>query len=136
MAIGNAIVRMVLSSPLHRVLSDSTDVIRYTGRRTGRAIATPTQYVAFGDDIVIMVGRAASKHWWRNFSDERDLDVLVQGSWRAMRGRAIIGSDEPETVRPLLEAYLARFPRVTKSLDGGTEEERIQNVVVVWCRPR
>lgn len=136
MPIGNAIVKMVLTSPLHRMLSASTDIIRYTGRRTDRVITTPTQYAKCGDDIVIMVGRSASKQWWRNFSDERDLDVLVEGSWRAMRGRAIVGADEPETVRPLLDAYLARFPRVAKSLDGQTKEERIKNAVVVWCRPR
>jgi hypothetical protein len=135
-AIGNAIVTMVLRSPLHRMLSGSTDVIRYTGRRTGRVFTTPTQYASSGDDIVIMVARAASKQWWRNFTDERDLDVLVRRTWRPMRARAVIGAHEPETVRPLLDAYLARFPRMAKFLSGETEEERIRHAVVVWCRPR
>src|SRR5437870_1550454 len=44
-----------------------------------------------------------------------------------MRGHAIVGSVEPETVKPLLDAYLARFPRVARSLEGGTEKERIQH---------
>ena len=136
MPIGNAIVKIVLSSPLHRMLSGSTDVIRYTGRRTGRVITTPTQYANSGDDIVIMVGQPASKQWWRNFAEERELDVLVRRTWRAMRARAIVGADEPETVRPLLATYLARFPRVAKSLGGETEEERTRNAVIVRCRPR
>ena len=136
MSIGNAIVRAVLSSPMHRVLSGSTDVIRYTGRRSGRVITTPTQYAECGDDIVILVGRSSSKRWWRNFAEERDLDVLVRGSWRAMRARAILGADEPEEVRSLLDAYLARFPRVERSLEGATESERVRDAVVVRCRAR
>ena len=136
MPIGNAIVKMVLSSPLHGMLSGSTDLIRYTGRRTGKVFTTPTQYAHHGDDIVIMVGRSASKRWWRNFSEERDLDVLLRGSWRSMRGRAIIGSEEPETMRPLLDVYLERFPRAARSLDGVTTDERVRSALVVWCLPR
>ena len=98
MPVGSVFVKAVLRSPFHRVLSGSTDVIRYTGRRSGRVITTPTQYASLGEDLVIMVGDPLAKKWWRNFTDERDLDVLVRGSWRPMRGRAILGAEEPETV--------------------------------------
>ena len=135
MSIGNSVVKAVLRSPLHRMLSGSTDVIRFTGRRSGREITTPTQYASVGDDLVIMVGRPASKLWWRNFSQPRDLDVLVRGTWRSMRGRAILGAEEPETVAPLLQAYLDRFPRVAKSLDP-SPESRVRDAVIVWCHPR
>ncbi|MEO6468287.1 MAG: nitroreductase/quinone reductase family protein [Acidimicrobiia bacterium] len=136
MSIGNALVSVLLRSPLHRVLSGSTDLIRYTGRRSGRVITTPTQYATHGDGVVILVGRPEAKQWWRNFSEARDLDVLVRGVWRPMRGRAIVGADEPGTARPLLETYLARFPRAARSVDGTSGDERIQGSVVVECRPR
>ncbi len=48
-AVGNALVSAVLRSPLHWLLSGSTDLIRYTGWRSGREMTTPT-------------GRAAP--WW------------------------------------------------------------------------
>lgn len=57
-----------------------------------------------------MVGHPESKQWWRNFSEPRDLEVLVRSVWCPMRGRAIVGAQDPETVRPLLEIYLKRFP--------------------------
>ena len=45
------------------------------------------------------------------------------------------GADDPEAVAPLLRSYAIRYPKVTKSLDGDTLEERVRNAVVVWLRP-
>ena len=136
MAIGNVIVSAVLRSPIHRVMSGSIDLIRYTGRRSGRVITIPTQYACLGDDVIVLVGRPASKVWWRNFTDERDADVLVRGSWRAMRGRAVLGATEPETVASLLDTYLERFPRTVRSLTGATPGEQVRDAVLVRYRPR
>lgn len=136
MRIGNGIVAAVLRSPAHGLLSGSTDLIRYTGRRSGRLIVTPTQYLSSGADVVILVGRAESKSWWRNFTEARDVDVLVRGTWRTMSAQALMGATEPETAAPLFDAYLERFPRVAKTLDGQTRSQQLDHAVIVWCRPR
>jgi hypothetical protein len=133
-AVGNAFVSALLRSPLHRVLSRSTDLVRYTGRRSGRRITTPTQYARRGDDIVILVGRPDAKTWWRNFRSDANLDVLLRGRWVPMTARAVVGADEPETIGPLVDAYLARFPKAVTVLGG--EADRVSRAVVVWCRPR
>lgn len=132
----DALVARLLDSPLHRVLSGSTDLVRYTGRRSGRQYTTPTQYARNGDDVLILVGRPGTKTWWRNFREPRDLEILVQGRWRTMTGRAILGANEPEVIGPLLEAYLERFPRAVRALDGETPEDRARHAVLVRCRPR
>jgi deazaflavin-dependent oxidoreductase (nitroreductase family) len=136
MGIGNGVVSAVLRSPLHRLLSGSTDVVRYTGRRSGRQFTTPTQYVHHGDDVIILVGRPETKSWWRNFRNDRDTDVLVRGRWTPMTARAVVGADEPELIAPLLAAYLERFPRAAQLLDAETNEILARRAVVVWCRPR
>jgi deazaflavin-dependent oxidoreductase (nitroreductase family) len=136
MAVGNAAVSALLHSPLHRLLSGSTDVVRYTGRRSGKQFTTPTQYVRHGDDVIILVGRPETKSWWRNFSADRDIDVLVQRRWIPMTARAVVGAEEPETIAPLLAAYLERFPKAARALGGATAESRARQAVVVWCRPR
>jgi hypothetical protein len=125
-----------LESPAHRLLSGSTDVIRYRGQRSGATFSTPTQYARSGDDVIILVGRPETKTWWRNFRHERELDVLIGGRWLPMTGRAVVGADEPETTTPLLDAYLDRFPRTARHLGGTTPESRAREAVVVWCRPR
>ena len=131
----NTVVTGVLRSPIHRVLSGAVDVIRYTGRRSGRRYSTPTQYVQHGDDVLILAGRSDDKTWWRNFRTDRDLEVLIRGEWRPMTGRAVVGADDPDAVSPLLDAYLERFPKAAGSL-GPDRETRLRRAVVVRCRPR
>lgn len=128
MSFANTVVAALLRSPLHGVLSGSTDLVRYTGRRTGRQHLTPTQYARRGDELVILVARPETKSWWRNFTTERELDVLVRRQWLPMTARAVRRSDEPDTVAPLLDVYLRRFPKVAGSVGS--------DPMVVWCRPR
>lgn len=136
MGIANSMVAAVLRSPAHRMLSGSTDLLVYEGRRSGRRIVLPTQYVRSGDEFVILVGRPEAKRWWRNFAEPRDLDVLVAGVWHPLTGQAVVGADEPEVAAPLLAAYLERFPKAAKVLGEGTDAERLTRAVVVRCRPR
>lgn len=136
MRLGNRIVAAVLRSPLHRVASKALAVVRYSGRRSGRQFATPVQYAERGNEVIILVGRPQSKTWWRNFAHDHELDVLIGGRWRPMTARAIVGAEEPDTVIPLVDAYLARFPKAARSLSGDTASARAQQAVVVWCRPR
>jgi len=68
MSFANACAATLLRSPFHRLLSGSTDLIRYRGRRTGREITMPTQYAECGPDIVILVGQPDTKTWWQNFA--------------------------------------------------------------------
>ena len=132
----NTVVAAVLRSPMHRVLSGSTDLVRYRTRTSGKEIVTPTQYAERGDEVVILVGDAEGKSWWRNFRTDGNIDLLIRGRWVPMVARAVAGADEPDTAGPLLDTYLARFPRAVRSLGGDTAAERVQRAVVVWCRPR
>ena len=132
----NVCVSTVLQSPFHRLLSGSTDLIRYRGRKSGREITTPTQYAECGDDIVMLVGQPATKTWWQNFRADRDLDVLIRGRWSPMTARAVVGADEPTEIGRLLDVYLARFPHTGRALGEGTSSDRASGAVVVRCRPR
>ena len=136
MGIGNGVVAGLLQSPLHRILSGSTDLIRYTGRRSGRSYITPTQYAQSGDDVIILVGRPDTKTWWRNFRTDRDIDVLLRRRWVPMTAKVVIGADDPEAIAPLLDAYLHRFPRAARALGPAADGSRVQHAVIVWCRPR
>ncbi len=136
MPFANAVVATMLQSPLRGLLAGSTDLLRYTGRRSGRTITMPTQYARDGDALIILVGRWATKTWWRNFQTEQPVEVLVRGVWMPMTARAIIGSKDPSTLGPLLDRYLERFPRAAKTIEGGSVEEHRRNAVIVWCRPR
>jgi hypothetical protein len=55
---GNPLVRMLLSSPLHGMLDDSFVVLHLTGRKTGRRYDIPVGYVDMeGKLTVVTVAR-------------------------------------------------------------------------------
>ncbi len=136
MSLGNAIVSKVLRSPMHRLLSRSTDLIRYSGRHSNRVFTTPTQYARDGDNVIVLVGRPATKTWWRNFETARDVEMLIAGRWIPMTAHAVVGANDTETITPLLDKYLRRFPKAARTLEGEDEEARAKHAVVVWCKPR
>jgi hypothetical protein len=117
------------------VLSGSTDVIRYRGRRSGRTYTTPTQYARRGDELIILVGRPDSKSWWKNFRENREIEILVKGRWLPMVGQAVVGSAEPQLAAPLVDAYLAALPRAGRAL-GPDDGHRAERAALVLCRPR
>jgi F420H(2)-dependent quinone reductase len=135
MALSNSVVEKILTSPAHRILSGSTVLIRYRGRRSGTEYTTPVQYADAHVGYVVLVGKPETKTWWRNFTDMGQLQVLLAGTWIPMTAHALRGVDDPEAVEPLLRSYALRHPRVVKSLDGDTLDERVRGAVVVWLRP-
>jgi F420H(2)-dependent quinone reductase len=135
MALANSVVEKILTSPAHRILSGSTVLIRYQGRRTGTEYTTPVQYADAHVGLVVLVGKPETKTWWRNFTEMGQMKVLLKGTWVPMTAHALRGTDDPDAVEPLLRSYAIRFPKVAKSLDGNTLEERVRNAVVVWLRP-
>ena len=135
MGFANTVVEKILQSPAHPILSGSTVLIRYTGTRTGTEYTTPVQFADAHHGLVVMVAKPETKTWWRNFTEMGQLQVLLAGTWVPMTAHALRGADEPDAVEPLLRSYAIRFPKVAKSLDGNTLEERVRNTVVVWLRP-
>ncbi|MCU1369046.1 MAG: hypothetical protein JWO77_240 [Ilumatobacteraceae bacterium] len=85
---------------------------------------------------MILVARAESKTWWRNFRTDWALDVLIAGTWCPMTGRAVEGTTDDEALASLLETYLARFPRAESSLPGNTLAVQARSAVIVACEPR
>jgi len=135
MGFANTIVEKIVESPVHPMLSGSTVLIRYTGTRTGNQYTLPVRYADAQHGLVVMVGEAETKSWWRNFVDMGQVQVLLKGKWVPMTAHTLRGAEEPDAVTPLLRSYAIRFPKVARSLDGDTIEDRVRDAVVVWLRP-
>lgn len=88
----NPLVRAVLSSPLHPLLSRNLALITITGRRTRRRHTFPVGYRKDGDRVLINVGSPGRKHWWRNLTDPGPVEMRIQGTRRT--GRAVACGDE------------------------------------------
>ena len=137
MSLANRAVIALLCSPAHRLLSGSTAVVRYDGRRSGRQFQTPVQWAGDERELVIFVARHGAKRWWRNFEGGHAVDVLVGRRWRPMQGEVVRGLDDPAETDRLLACYLDRFPKATRLVPSDAEGRRdVSDVVLVRCRPR
>ena len=100
---GNPLIRAVLSSPLHPLLSHGLALITVTGRRSHRRYTFPVSYRKDGDRVIVKVGWPEHKRWWRNLSDGGQVEMRIRGTRR--NGRAEVHGDERSgvTVEILLE---------------------------------
>jgi len=84
----NPVVRGVLRSPAHRLLSGHLALLTVTGRRSGRAFTFPVGYHQEGDRVTIGVDWPERKRWWRNLSEDAPVEIWLAGVRRTGTGQA------------------------------------------------
>lgn len=107
----NPVVVALARSPLHGLLDASVLLLTYTGRRSGKLHTIPVQYAVDGDDLVVLVGDAGRKVWWRSLRGGGEVTVRLGGRTRPGVARVVEGDAAAERA---LGVYLSRFPRVAK----------------------
>ncbi|MGB2851404.1 MAG: hypothetical protein WBC01_07030 [Solirubrobacterales bacterium] len=80
----NPVVRRLLASPVHDLVGESTVLVRFRGRRTGRELSTPANAVVDGDSLTLTSLRRRA--WWRNLRGGAPVVVTLAGRQRAGRG--------------------------------------------------
>jgi len=93
----NPVMRRLLNSPLHRVLSGRLMVLHITGRKTGKRYAIPVGYAQVGNTLYLGTERT----WARNLRGGAPVEIQFQGARR--RGQAQVISE----VDGMMEAYRA-----------------------------
>jgi hypothetical protein len=71
----NHTVLALLRSPLHHVLDTELCELSYRAPRSGRAVTLPVMYAVDGADLVVLVGDAPEKIWWRAFRGSRPVSI-------------------------------------------------------------
>ena len=74
----NPVTRVLLRSPLHRVLSKSTALVTYTGRRSGATRTVPVNYLRVGDDWLVVTS-LRRRQWWRSLQSGAPVGVRLAG---------------------------------------------------------
>jgi deazaflavin-dependent oxidoreductase (nitroreductase family) len=106
----NPVVRELLRSPAHRLLSGSVLLLAYTGRRSGEHRELPTMYAELDDSFVVVAGQPDTKTWWRNFAgDVQPVTVTVAGRQRSCLARLVAPGTAEHS--PAVDAYRERYPR-------------------------
>lgn len=111
--VANPLLRVVLRSPLHGLVSDSLLLLSYEGRRSGDRFRTPVAYERDGDEFVVTTFREAGT-WWRNFQDGHPATVWLRGDSVDVYGRAYTDED---VVAEWLETLVERDARILSLFD-------------------
>src|SRR5262245_46297129 len=92
--LANPLVRGVLGSPAHRLLSRQLLVLTYRGHRSGRSFRIPLRYVETADRAVIALAvRPERKLWWRSFVEPSAATLTVRGDRVVTTGALVEGDD-------------------------------------------
>lgn len=81
----NPLMKLVLRSPLHGLVSDGLALITFTGRKSGNEYTTPVGYHEYGDRVLVF----NDSGWWRNMVDGAPVELLIRGEWRRGTGTAL-----------------------------------------------
>jgi len=91
----NPVISAMLRSRLHWLLSSGLMLITVTGRKTGRRYTIPVGYHQVDDALVVMVGEAPTKAWWRNYRGGAPIEAQLRGKILRGWGELLLpGSEE------------------------------------------
>ena len=103
----NRVMRLLLHSPLHRLMSGNVMVLYFRGRRTGQRRWTPVRYLRDGEDSVFcLTGRETG--WWPNLLGEASVELQLAGRRVAATAQAL--PDDAERKDAALRIMMERFP--------------------------
>ena len=103
----NRIVKLLLESPAHGLMSGSVLTIHYKGRRTGRPRWTPLRYLAEPSGLVTCL-TTKDTAWWQNFREPSEVELQIAGRRVPAEAHSVI--DDRVRIRTALRAALDRFP--------------------------
>ena len=103
----NWVVKRILQSPLHRLMSANTMLLTFTGRKSGRRYVAVVRYVRHGE----LISCYTDSKWWINLRGGAPVELLVAG--RTMTGVATV-TEEPAAVAEALSEFLHAIPGDSK----------------------
>ena len=110
----NPLVRFILRSPLHGMMSNSLLIITCCGRKTGREYYLPVQYAQAGNIIYIVPGMPEQKTWWRNLKEAAPVKLILRGQRVAGNAVVLKADTDAEAILEGFGVFLRRFPAMAK----------------------
>src|SRR3990172_3932708 len=112
----NPIMSWVLKSPLHGMIRKGVMLVTVTGRKSGKSISTPMNYLRDGNTLWVISWR--ERTWWRNLRGGANIRVLLAG--RGVEGRGQVIEEEKAVAQSLFD-YYRKVPNVAKYVKIGLD---------------
>lgn len=105
----NPMMTWLLKSPLHGMVSKGVMLTSVAGRKSGRIISTPTNYLRDGNTLWVISWR--DRTWWKNLRGGAKVEVLLAG--RCAEGQGQVTEEEAAVARNLFD-YYKKAPQLAK----------------------
>jgi deazaflavin-dependent oxidoreductase (nitroreductase family) len=116
----NPMMVWLLKSPLHGFISKGVMLVTVTGRKSGKQISTPTNYLRDGNTLWIISWR--DRKWWRNLRGGAQVEILLAGKPVAGWGQVL---EEEKQVAQALFEYYQKAPQLAKYVQIGLDDAHL-----------
>ena len=112
----NPMMVWLLKSPLHGMVSKNVLLVTVTGRKSGKSISTPTNYLRDGNTLWVISWR--ERTWWKNLRGGAQVRGLLAG--KSVEGRGLV-IEEEKAVAQSLGDYYRKVPKLAKYVQIGLD---------------
>jgi hypothetical protein len=119
----NPIVKMLLNSPLHFIMSGNIVLLTFTGRKSGRVLSTPVSYRIVDGSVHCFTDYV--NQWWRNLQDVESIELLLKG--KKLIGKPIVVSKDQVVIAQAFGDFLTALPRSASFSDVSLDKDKIPN---------
>lgn len=106
-AVINPVVKFILRSPLHGLMSGNTLLLGFKGRKSGKMYSTPVSYHAVDGHVHCFT--EIKSNWWRNLMQADEVGLTLRG--RRILGKPTVLMDGSTQVQTALHDFLIATPR-------------------------
>lgn len=119
----NPIMKSLLRSPLHPLVSKNMMLMTYTGRKSGKSYTTPMNFLSMEDALYTTSTR--KRVWWRNLRGGAEVTLQFQGQEVSAWAESI--EDQSEVARYLGSMFEVN-PRLARYMDVRIDPEGTPNL--------
>jgi hypothetical protein len=127
----NPIMTWLLNSRFHKLVSGSILLLTIRGRKSGRTISVPVNYIRDGRTLWVLSDR--QRTWWRNLTGGAPLSVMIARKTKRARGEVIL--HDREVAHALCE-YFKQAPGMAKYLKVKFDKEGKPNLADLGAAAR
>ena len=100
----NSVMKFVLRSPLHSVVSDKIMLLTFTGRKSGKRYTIPVSYTQQGNSLAMFTNHI----WWKNLVEHALVTLRLRG--HRVKAMVALNTDDVEQIAPVLAEHLRDKP--------------------------
>lgn len=122
----NPLIKAVLRSPAHRLLSGKLMLLTMTGRRSGRTITVPVGRIEQPDGSLVV---SAAGAWRHNLRGGADVRLTLDGAERAARAELEPSDRKAQAFKALVDRVGARSIALKVNVDRSPTLEELRPAI-------